>query len=131
MVGVTQVITIHPNGDLSGLQKRKGAGIDMRSLGREAHIERVSMIRWSDMYQHWFVDILQESGRGILTMRRFVDAAAPLHPLDCINVLKRIGVTTADTVVDPITNILYFEDYEEAVAAEIWFLDSLRLKGRL
>lgn len=119
-----QVITISPGGLMSGLQHKKGKGVDLRQFGH-AEIERASEIKWMGDAQKWGVFILTGpfSDRW-LTHRMWMAgglAGAGLNPHE----LAAIGGSMGNTPDDPVT----FDEYEEAVEAEVSFLNALRRRG--
>lgn len=112
-----QIISIDAAGCMSGLQVKRGAGLDLRQFGR-AQIERVSLVTWDESEQAWYVDILKapEEFRGVLTTSNWF----------------RAGVCQAgrgSTVRGD--GALLFAEYEDGVAAEIAYLDALRVRGLL
>lgn len=114
-----QIITIAPNGIMSGLQVKKGRGVDLRQFG-PAKIERASEIVFNDRYQAWSVLLLKAGGRGhALVTEALYHEATGLQgwPEGCQEL-------TAG-------GHLLFGDYDDAVQAEIAVLDGLRLKGEL
>lgn len=121
----TQVITIQPFGVMSGLQRKPGQGLDLRQFGK-ADIKRASLIEWNADQQAWFIDVLQEAGRGPVTFVKWANAVA------------KGGIATARVLLDQITKNwkapggepLFFAEYDEAVKVEIAFLDALRLAGK-
>ena len=58
-----QVITVHSDGKISGLQVKKGRGLDLRSFG-PAKIVRASEIVWDEDNQAWAVEIMDAPGPG-------------------------------------------------------------------
>jgi hypothetical protein len=115
-----QVITIHPDGSMSGLQHKRGKGVDLCQFGR-ASIERASHILWDEMGQCWFVEILTGPHAGkSLTQSLWSGVTGQA---EC-----RLSVSAGVADVAPET-VLGFADYDDAVAAEVVFLNSLRLKG--
>ena len=122
---MNQVITISPDGSLSGLQRKRGKGLDLRQFGH-AEIERVSEIVWKADRQRWFVKLLRMPGWSsgmILSDRMWIlhvggdlpEGADPTCPSES-------GILQS-------TECLYFDDYDDAVAAEVKFLDSMRVRG--
>ncbi len=123
-----QVITITPDGTMSGLQRKRGRGVDLRQFGHAA-IERASEITWNEEQQLWYVCILSAAvHRGmkwhhtwlkngiVLRMNHWTDMVgsdAPVGSMRC---------TSSD-------HTLEFYDYDDAVAAEVAFLDALRLRA--
>lgn len=114
-----QVITITAQGGISGLQRKPGQGVDLRQFGK-ADIKRASLIEWDADQQHWYVDILQDAGKGLLTPKKWQDAGLRFEAIAC-------EFVTGDGFS---TEAILFREYEEAVAAEIMYLDALRLKGQ-
>ncbi len=125
-----QVVTITPDGGISGLQRKKGNGLDLRKLGH-AEIERASEITWSENNQLWLVRVLNERAARWMT-----------NPPGHSNILKtshwRVAVGTpmpngySVVAVKPYSHgdfWLGFDDYDDAVAAEVAFLDALRVRG--
>ena len=51
-----QVITVGPDGSISGLQVKPGQGVDLRDFGA-ANIKRASEIVFSEEAQLWYVQI--------------------------------------------------------------------------
>ena len=114
-----QVITITPDGAMSGLQRKPGQGIDLRQFGN-ADIKRASLIEWDTDEQRWFVDVLQEAGFGLLTPKKWQDAGLRFEAVAC-------EFVTGDGFI---TEPMLFREYDEAVLAEIMYLDALRLAGK-
>lgn len=107
-----QVVTISPDGTISGLQRKPGQGVDLRQFGKAA-IVRASEIAWDDHLQKWFVDVMQEAGKGPMTLAKWLDAG--------LTICQGGGISAQ--------GLLIFDDYDMAVKAEIAFLDALRLRG--
>lgn len=116
----TQVITIGADGSMSGLQRKPGQGLDLRQFGK-ADITRASLIEFDTDEQRWYVDILQEAGRGLLTPRRWQDEGLAFELIAC-------EFETGDGFD---TRPIFFREYDEGVRAEIIYLDALRKTGRL
>ena len=126
---MSQVITISPRGELSGLQRKRGKGLDLRQFGH-AEIERVSEIVWCADHQRWYVKILSlptgwPLGAGTMTLSNLLwaehvgsDMPAGTDQI-CPN---ESGLLRS-------VECLYFDDYDDAVAAEVKFLDSMRVQG--
>jgi hypothetical protein len=118
-----QVITIHRDGSISGLQRKPGQGLDLRQLGK-AEIRRATEILWNEEEQAWYIHILQG-----------LHATDPLGPFHCgiadvsyeeVSALAPSGVRPAYG-----GGYLLFNEYDEAVKVEIVVLDALRVKGLL
>lgn len=104
-----QVVTIEPNGRISGLQTKPGKGFDLRSLGK-AKIERASEVLFCEDKQQWYVEIR----KGRYSGKRIT------YPM-----LSAVTNTTLKfTASDP---TVYFNEYDDAVKGEIALLDHIRL----
>lgn len=115
-----QVVTVSPDGVVSGLQVKKGRGLDLRSFGR-AEIERVSEIQWSDEHQGWYVNIIAGPFAGRIltfTMWRGVEPES-FFPKQVRSYFRVSGLD----------GVPVFDEYEDAVEAEIAFLDAARRRG--
>jgi hypothetical protein len=129
---VQQIITISADGTVSGLQRKPGQGIDLRQLGH-ADIKRASLIEWDEAAQAWFVDVLQDAGKGRVTrsalrtvfsdyeIGELVERYRPTHPSGWMAYVA--DMTGND---DP---TLMSDDYDAMVKVEVAFLDALRIKG--
>jgi hypothetical protein len=115
-----QVITVGPDGSMSGLQRKPSEGVDLRQFGR-ASITRASEILWHEPAQRWTIRVLSEPFRNMPVTAAMVRAIG-LEPAGFV------GCCVDDTVS---AGTLSFLDYDQAVAAEIAFLDALRVAGRL
>lgn len=102
---------------MAGLQRKPGQGLDLRQFGK-ADIQRASLIEWDAKEQAWFIDILQEAGRGKVTEARLNEAGLVITQFACTCYTS----PTKDEVV-------YFFEYDDAVKVEIAYLDALRLAG--
>lgn len=122
-----QVITIDKAGVMSGLQRKPGQGLDLRQFGK-ADIKRASLIEWSEKHQAWFIDVLQDAGRGLLTADRF-HVATDGSRTKCATHDHLSTVCPSGWREDE-TGLLLFSEYDEAVKIEIEYLDALRLAGR-
>ncbi len=124
---MTQVVTITPQGGISGLQRKAGKGLDLRQFGH-ASIERVSEIVWVESSQRWTVHILNKNvadhaGGSILTHGDFYEVTGSYLP-DGAD--KPRGKWPDQCPTDL---VIKFDDYDDAVAAEVKFLDALRVSG--
>jgi len=107
-----QVITIGPNGSLTGLQHKPGQGVDLRQFGR-ADIQRASEVLHCADRQKWYVEFRHA---GTFTGKRLTHSMLFDAGHDLSN-----GQPVQDTTA-------YFQDYDEAVAGEIAVLNYLRLQ---
>jgi len=145
-----QVITIHVDGSMSGLQVKPGRGILLTDFG-PAKVVRASEIAWSELYQKWFIDVLQEAGRGPVTKKQFADSLAEVSEItgegpsdeealanvdDELDCLADDGwqIAPVDTPIPGRYTVLpegtlLFTNYDQAVSVEIAYLDRLRLAG--
>lgn len=114
-----QVVTIHPDGTMSGLQRKAGQGLDLRQFG-PVDIERASQIVWSAERQAWFIE---------LQMRPFTgqQVSATLWALAGYTVWPEEAHAPSTHPDDP----MLFDDYDDAVRVEIRLLDGLRVRGEL
>jgi hypothetical protein len=115
-----QVITIRPDGSVVGLDhKRKG--FNLRKLGK-ADIRRVTLIEWDEEEQAWEVMYQKplDSGAGHVQPVRWGQEIA-----------KRYGVDVAKLNGKPCehTDMLHFDDYEDAVAFEVAVIQAAQLAG--
>lgn len=145
----TQIISIAPDGAISGLQRKPGQGFNLQTLGH-AQTVRASEIAWDETAQAWRIDVLQTAGHGTVTLRRMEIATQPGESdgmgratqarLDflcggsagwgCADEAGRWS-DDADFATDwhdPRGKLL-FRDYDAAVRVEIAFLDGLRGQG--
>lgn len=114
---VAQVITVHADGSISGLQRKRGEGVDLTIFGR-AEIHRASEIVWSITAQSWYIQLLEAPFMTRrLTESLWTQMCLPSPPDGCV-----VCGTDSD---------LLFKSYEDAVRAEIRFLNAARLSGKL
>ena len=107
-----QVVTIGPDGSISGLQVKPGKGVDLRQFGN-ASIRRASDIVWMEEDQRWMIKILvgQHRGRFVTNLLWFYEAGQHEVP-------ETSEIGWADT--------LYFRDYDDAVEAEKEFFNAIQ-----
>jgi hypothetical protein len=136
-----QVITIAPDGAMSGLQRKPGQGLDLTKFGKAA-ISRASLIEWDEQFQRWYIDVQQDAGRGDVSMPLFREAVAPGQDghasltiaIEMLNRLCPCG-WQSEIEIDDTSGLvsrarLMFQDYDNAVQVEIAYLDALRLNGK-
>jgi hypothetical protein len=105
------VISIDENGELQSLMHKKGMGIDLREFG-DAEIERVSLVEFDNTEKKFFVRFLKGPlADRVLTYPLY--AAATGTPVKFLNSQP----------------VMFFDDYEDGVAAEVRVLDALRKRG--
>lgn len=115
---VKQKLFVNPDGSIEGLQVKKGKGVDLRQFGK-ANIKRASEIVWNEDNQMWFIKILVGVFKDLSVSKELFERVVNSdEDIDSIrfNIFAKVH------------NVLYFEDYDEAVAEEIKFLDAVRTK---
>lgn len=110
-----QVITIEPDGTVSGLQVKPGKGFDLRSLGA-AKIERASEVIWCEPEQRWQVEIRKGAFEGVTVTEDLHQAALRFWE-------TKVHKGTVELTGKP----ALFVEYEDAVKCEIAVLDMIRL----
>jgi hypothetical protein len=109
-----QLISIHPDGSVTGLQFKK-KGINLQKLGH-AVTKRVTDIEWSDIDQDWRIRFLMGTLQGCLLTR---------------DLAKLAGLPEAfQGRTDRVRETCHYEDYDDAVTAEIEFIQRIRLLGK-
>jgi hypothetical protein len=121
----TQVITVRPDGSIFGLQHKRGQGIDLRKFGH-AEVKRATIIEWDQHNQEWFI--------------RWVSEDALLHGLSWdydtfknaqVNYEDFQGQAVAELSDDEGDFVVYFQDYEDAVAAEVAVIQAMQVAGEI
>lgn len=123
-----QVISILVDGTMQGLQVKPGQGLDLTKFGK-ATVIRASEIVWDEDAQAWFVDVLQEAGRGPVTFNRFADGALGADAQSTSDVTVTLNRIAPSGWSGEDNEPLLFISYDEAVRAEVAYLDGLRLQG--
>lgn len=106
-----QVISIDTDGTIETLRQKKGQGVDLRQFG-EVQMERVSEVLLDEEQQKFFVRFLQ----------------GPLAGREVSNGIYGM-VTETDFVLLTANERKLFDDYEDAVQAEIAIWNHLTLNG--
>ncbi|QIG76109.1 hypothetical protein EVC24_088 [Rhizobium phage RHph_I4] len=119
-----QVITIAPDGTMSGLQVKPGKGVDLTKLGK-AHVVRASEILWNEDIQLWYVSLLNEQRMadglcGALSWYKWTELAGLDH--------EQLPEATTLAIFDG-NLTMFFPEYDRAINAEVAYLDAMRLKG--
>lgn len=110
------LLTITPDGALRGLQKKPGKGIDVRKfLGGTATIVRSSLVEFCEKRQQWHLTFVSGNFAGTVGQRALDAAKTP-----------RAAFSARAEWAEEIP---YWEDYDDAVAAEIVLIEALRLRG--
>jgi hypothetical protein len=113
---------------MGGLQRKPGQGIDLRQFGL-AEIKRASLVEWDETEQAWFIDVLQDAGKGVVTLNGWLSAIGATYGSSPPITLCDIAPSTiTDARLDWDKPIL-FGEYDDAVKVEIAYLDALRLRG--
>lgn len=112
-----QVITVSPDGQLSGLLHKKDKGVDLLAIGTHAEVKRISLVQWAPEYQRWWVELLLAGSEHGTPLTHKMLSEVPDFDM--------VGVGTADD------GVALFHFYEEGVAAEVAYLDLLRVTGRI
>lgn len=112
-----QVVTISPEGIISGLQRKPGQGVDLRKFG-PCVIARASDIRATEDGQRWTVNLMTGPFAGRALDLDIAYRAGLFRP----------GAEAVDAHLEA-EGVLSFDDYEKAVMVEIRALDGLRLNG--
>jgi hypothetical protein len=125
----TQVITIRPDGGIFGLQHKRGQGLDLRKLGH-AEIKRATLVEWDGNKQAWFIRWCSEDAlldglswdfetfqEAEVDYTAFGGNAIPESEDDLFCVFGDV--------------VIYFPDYEDAVAAEVAVIQALQVRGEL
>lgn len=109
--GTKQLITIAADGSISGLQMKKGKGLDLRQFG-PVSIIRSTEIEWDEKKQKWFVHFLrgEMSGKTLTGTMLVGDETTPVPGI--------AGIREDGT--------LLFDDYDTAVAAEVVMIQHFR-----
>ncbi len=123
-----QVITIAPDGAMSGLQMKPGKGVDLRQFGK-ADIKRVSEILWSAQAQKWYIEGVTGHLKGHIFRHDDYWGVRRMNRL-AREVKKAYGGVAAWAPgADPMQvphGIMLFDNYDHAVAAEIVTLNRFR-----
>lgn len=115
-----QIITILPDGSLFGLQHKQGQGVDLRQFGK-ADIKRATLIEWEANIQKWYVR-WADSDDAFWTEYLFDEVG--VDPEDYNGSLRRDPLLGDDPII-------YFPNYEEAVAAEVAVIQAMQMAGKL
>lgn len=111
----TQIITIAPDGSVSGLDHKK-KGVDLRKLGK-AKIRRATLIEWDERKQAWFIRWEGREDNREWTLPLF---------LNCHLLCSSFNGQAYHS-----SGVVYFEEYEDAVKAEVAVIQSLQKSGKV
>ncbi len=112
------VVSLSSLGGLGALKTKKGQGVNLLALG-QAKITRVTLIEWAEEHQQWFIKWVKGEHKGKLW--------------DCSTFSK------AEVSTDPwpvslssmsMGGVVYFQEYEDAVSAEIAVVQALQTSGK-
>lgn len=109
-----QVISISPTGEMSGLVRKKGQGIDLGQFGNQK-IQRATLVEHDEATQKWYINLLHPVQNRDRT-NAIVDEVE-LFSIIGMDEMGRSGHTA------------YFDDYDVAVKAEIILLDYYRTRS--
>ena len=119
---MNHVITVSPIGELTALLCRKGQGVSIKELG-QADIERYSEIVFLKEHQKFAVKFLQE----------FKDKHLSVPLMRSFSLLiQEYAQDLYDKYLETLANssdeqkILLFDEYEDAVRAEVQFYNIVR-----
>jgi hypothetical protein len=115
-----QVITVHPDGSITGLQRKRGDGFDLRQMGK-VDIRRASHIVWCAETQKWFIELLEGPYAGLMVTHQIYSRALSGDGYTLKPRIENVGKWDE----------LLFDDYDDAVRTEIAVLDGMRLRGWL
>lgn len=110
-----QLITINPDGSLSGLDFKAKGAVSFRDLG-PATTKRITDIEWEEERQCWNIRFLLGTLAGSLLT---VDLAQETHM-----------PPSAYGAPHPETGVLGWDDYDTAVSAEVAMIQAARLTGK-
>lgn len=105
-----QIFTISEDGTIKTLRSK--SGLDLREVG-PVSVKRVSEIEFDTDRQKWFTHLLDPD--RLLTAHMLASLDIPLN-------------TSWDVGAD---GVLYFNDYDEAVEAEVMYFNSKALEGAI
>lgn len=114
-----QVISIGPDGSISGLERRGSNVVDLKQFGR-AKIERVSEILFDEGRQRWYI---QTTMAAPFSLRTQVIHRAHLERCHFYYIAHAHCPTQHPDCP------AYFDSYDEAVSVEVLVLDHWRLRG--
>lgn len=126
MAGNTQLVSISPDGEIATIRRKRDQGLDLRDVGGEFSVRRVSEIAWSDKDQGFCIFLQpKDAAPEVLTMEKLHAAGMTFY-----GVCKRLhSDPESKMVVQCIDSILYFDDYEDAVTIEVEYLEALKALG--
>lgn len=111
-----QQVIIKPDGSVSGLDFKK-KGLPLTQLGK-AKTKRVTDIVWDEESQKWVIKFLMGELEGsLLAYSHITKMGLPLPPVDN-------NLEARDT-----DGVLLFSDYDDAVSAEVFFIQAARRQG--
>jgi hypothetical protein len=120
-----QIISIAPNGTVYGLDF-KSKGVPLREFGAVC-IERITSIEWSETRQKWFIKwqhsrhVVDHHDRWRMNLFQIAEVSIDDFSAEFFNESEHAFCT--------FNPVMFFERYEDANAAEIEVIQSLRTKG--
>ena len=134
----TQLISVSPEGEISTVRRKKDSGLDLREIGGDFDMKRVSLICWIDPLQGFVVELQVPRPfpqRHLLSVKDLQAAGIPFSYV-CKS-LQGNGPSSVshDSGVKFVRNVwtrsgvLCFQEYEEAAKIEVLYLDAAKAKG--
>jgi hypothetical protein len=113
-----QIITIDTLGNIETLKRKKGKGIDIAPLVKKQTIQRISLVEWDEENQKWFLTLQLGTLAGCVMSHEIV---------------RRVtGAVIAAEIAPDAENArtaLLWDDYDDAVKAEVEIIEQARLAG--
>jgi hypothetical protein len=136
-----QVVIIGPSGSVSGLVHR-GKGLDLTQFGK-AEIVRATLIEWDSDKQKWFIK--SEPSGEVWTQKKISESLlfstgrepgayqwAWFGQWDGVAIGRTSGgrpIKAHCFTPDVRDSVLYFDDYDDAVAVEVSVIQALQLRS--
>ncbi len=121
-----QLITVGPDGSLFGLD-HKSKGLNLRSLGR-GETKRATLVEFDEELQMWYIRWEGQRSNEVWTYNTVWDPQGLIRGELCkhppFSAVK--AYTGADNKPD---NIPLWENYEDAVAAEVEVIQKMQTLG--
>lgn len=116
-----QVISIDPSGAILSLKHKRGEGVDLRSIAHEVSIKRATLIEWDEARQAWEIVWCDGIGPDGYRGAKWTE-----------DLFRRTGVDYSSLGGHPPADgsqAVAFDDYEDAVRAEVAVIQSLQRQG--
>lgn len=115
-----QLIQIFASGAVRCLQVKRGQGVDIRELGF-ASIVRSSLIEWTEARQKW--EVIFQTGE-------LAGKSLTYGMCQSVGILLPAPERSGDFHPACSDEVAGFSDYEDAVAAEVRFIQTTRRAGQ-